>query len=96
MRTSRTSQFGRTLAGAYGAGETARGLARKHGLHRSTVVRKLRRSGVSTGQRTLSASYELVAEIRQLRERGLSLRAIAKQVGVSHPSVHRLLTQTGG
>ncbi|MDR2372822.1 MAG: helix-turn-helix domain-containing protein [Bifidobacteriaceae bacterium] len=40
---------------------------------------------------TLSASRELVVEIQELREQGLSLRAIARQVGVSHPSVHRLL-----
>jgi lambda repressor-like predicted transcriptional regulator len=91
MRTSRTSQIGRTLVVEYEAGATARGLARKHGLHRSTVVRKLRQAGVSTGQRKLSASHELVAEIQELREQGLSLRAISRRVGVSHPSVHRLL-----
>jgi DNA-binding IclR family transcriptional regulator len=83
--------MGRTLVGEYEAGETAGGLARKHGLHQSTVVRKLMQAGVSTGQRKLSDSRELVAEMQQLREQGLSLRAIAERVGVSHPSVHRLL-----
>jgi IS30 family transposase len=96
VRTSRTSQMGRTLVDQYEAGETARGLARKHGLHRSTVARKLRRAGVPTGQRKLSASHELVAEIAELRDRGLSLREIGKRVGISHPSVHRLMRRGSG
>jgi DNA-binding transcriptional regulator LsrR (DeoR family) len=79
------------LADEYAAGETARGLARKHGLHRTTVVRRLRQAGVETGQRRLSDSPELVAEVNQLRAQGLSLRAIAERAQISHPSVHRLL-----
>jgi transposase-like protein len=61
----------RTLVDEYEAGETARGLARKHGVHRSTVARKLRQAGVETGQRKLSGSHELVAEIQELRVQGL-------------------------
>jgi DNA-binding transcriptional regulator LsrR (DeoR family) len=81
----------RALVGEFEAGETARGLARKHGLHRSTVVRRLRQAGVETGQRKISSSRELVSEVQELRGQGLSLRQIAKEVGISHPSVHRLL-----
>jgi hypothetical protein len=33
----------------------------------------------------------LVGEANRLRREGLSLRKIAEQVGLSHPSVHRLL-----
>jgi transposase-like protein len=91
MRTSRTSQMKRTLVAEYEAGETARGLARKYGLHRTTVVRKLRQAGVNTGQRKLSSAFDLVAEIHALREQGMSLRGIANRVGASRSSVHRLL-----
>jgi DNA-binding CsgD family transcriptional regulator len=95
MRTSRTSHMERTLVAEYEAGETVWGLARKHGMHRSTVVRKLRGAGVTTGQRRLSDSYELVTEVKELREQGLSLRAIAKRAGISYPSVQRLLYGAG-
>jgi lambda repressor-like predicted transcriptional regulator len=74
------------------SGESIRGLARQHKLHRTTVIRSLRRAGVAP-QRTVAVTQrpELVKEVHRLREKGLSLREIASEVGVSHPSVHRVL-----
>lgn len=79
------------LAADYEAGATARGLAREHGIHRTTVVRHLRRAGVVTGQRRMADSEALVDRARALRGEGRSLRAIGVELGISHPSVKRLL-----
>ncbi|MDR2565243.1 MAG: hypothetical protein LBC97_04125, partial [Bifidobacteriaceae bacterium] len=79
------------LACEYVAGGTVRGLARKHGIARSTVRRKLVRAGVEPSQRRLAMSEPLMRTIRSLRDEGWTLRQIADEVGVSHPSVHRLL-----
>ncbi|MDR0432081.1 MAG: hypothetical protein LBH48_02045 [Bifidobacteriaceae bacterium] len=80
------------LLADFEAGAPIRGLARKHKLHRSTAIRSLRRAGVSPQRPTpITKQPELVARAIQLREEGLTLRKIGKVMGLSHPSVHRLL-----
>ena len=83
------------LVAEYQGGETVRGLARKHGLHRGTIGRRLRGAGVATGQRKLSTDFVLVRKVRTLRDMGWSVRRIANEVGVSHQSVLRLLPVAG-
>jgi transposase-like protein len=80
----------RLLAG-FEAGESIRGLARKHKLHRNTVFRSVRKAGVPP-QHPLSITKRpaLVWEASRLREEGLTLRKIGEVMGLSHPSVHRL------
>ena len=74
------------------AGESVRGIARKYHLHRSTVVRSLRKAGVPPIRPVgVTRQSSLVEEAHRLRGDGLSLRKIAAQMGVSHPTVHRLL-----
>jgi DNA-binding CsgD family transcriptional regulator len=79
------------LAEEYTAGASAAALARKYGMHKSTVWRHLARTGVETGQHFLTKNERLIAEVHALRAAGLTLRRIAAQTGVSRPSVLRLL-----
>jgi DNA invertase Pin-like site-specific DNA recombinase len=80
------------LVTEFEAGESIRGLARKHKLHRTTVIRSLRRAGIPPLCPTSAAKKpELVGEAHRLREDGLTLRKIAEVMGVSHPTVYRLL-----
>ena len=54
----------------YEAGGTARGLARKHGLRRTTVVRVLGQAGIKTGQRRLFNSNDSVVEVPRTSRTG--------------------------
>ncbi|MCL1898171.1 MAG: helix-turn-helix domain-containing protein [Micrococcales bacterium] len=83
------------LAEEYEAGANAADLARKYNMHKSTVWRHLARAGVQTGQCFLASNERLVIEVATLRAAGLTLRQIASQAGISHPSVHRLLALPG-
>jgi DNA-binding transcriptional regulator LsrR (DeoR family) len=79
------------MVAAYQGGATAATVAARFGVHRSTVLRKLRAARMDRKLRNVGDDSELVARIRCLRGAGMSLRRIAAEVGVSHPSVHRLL-----
>jgi lambda repressor-like predicted transcriptional regulator len=80
------------LLAEFEAGESIRGLARKHKLHRNTVIRSLRKAGVPPQRPTsITKRPELVTEASRLREEGLTLRKIGEVMGLSRPSVHRLL-----
>jgi DNA-binding NarL/FixJ family response regulator len=93
--TSITPQLAQMIVGDLEAGESVRGIARKYHLHRSTVVRNLRKAGVPPIQPVgATRKPALVNEANRLRREGLSLRKIAEQMGLSHPSVHRLLSVT--
>jgi lambda repressor-like predicted transcriptional regulator len=77
------------------AGESVRGLARKYHLHRSTVIRNLRKAGVGPIRPTgVTKQPHLVREAHRLRGEGMSLRKIGKAMGLSHPSVNRLLASS--
>jgi hypothetical protein len=88
----RTEQVAKLVA-EYQSGETVRGLARKHGLHRGTVVRRLHGAGVSTGQQKFAADTTLVQKVRTLRGMGLTIRQVADEAGISHQSALRLLAE---
>jgi DNA invertase Pin-like site-specific DNA recombinase len=91
-RTSLSPENAARLLAEFQSGESIRGLARKHKLHRTTVIRSLRRAGVPPLQPTsVTKKAELVWEAQRLRKEGLTLRKIAEAMGVSHPTVHRLL-----
>jgi DNA-binding IclR family transcriptional regulator len=79
------------LAEEYEAGTSAVALAGKYNMHKSTVWRHLARAGVETGQHFLAKNERLIAEVRSLRAAGLTLRQAAARIGVSRPSVLRLL-----
>jgi DNA-binding IclR family transcriptional regulator len=80
-----------SLAEEYEAGPSAAALARKYNMHKSTVWRHLARAGVETGQHFLVKNERLIAEVKKLRASGQTLRLIAAHVGISHPSVLRML-----
>ncbi|MDR1442111.1 MAG: helix-turn-helix domain-containing protein [Bifidobacteriaceae bacterium] len=90
--TSITPELAALILADLEAGESVRGIARKYHLHRSTVTRNLRKAGVAPIQTTgVTKQPNLVKEANLLREQGLSLRKIAEAMGLSHPTVHRLL-----
>jgi lambda repressor-like predicted transcriptional regulator len=90
--TSVTPEVAALIVTDLEAGESVRGIARKYHLHRSTVTRNLRKAGVPPIQTTgVTKQPNLIKEANRLRREGLSLRQIAKEMGVSHPTVHRLL-----
>jgi hypothetical protein len=73
------------------AGESVRGIARKYHLHRSTVVRNLRKAGVAPQRpEGVAGRPELVAEARRLRGEGLSLRGIANVTADTRHPLRRL------
>lgn len=61
-------------------------------MHKSTVWRHLARTSVVTGQHFFASDERLVAEVKALRTAGLTLRQISARVGISHPSILRLLS----
>jgi transposase-like protein len=74
------------MIAAYQGGATAAEVAAQFGVHRSTVLRKLRAAQVDREPQSLGDDPELVARVRYLRDAGMSLRRIAAEVGVSHPN----------
>lgn len=72
----------------YHHGASVAHLAEVYGIHRSTVSAHLTRRGVVRRRPGLGAEEE--AEVVQLHEQGLSLRAIARAMGVDR----RHVTQT--
>jgi len=80
-----------SVSAGFEQGMSCTALARTHGVHKTTVLRRLRKAGVETRRATLASSSDLVGKVRELGEQGLSERRIAKAVGVSKSSVHRLL-----
>jgi len=85
-----------SLVASHQDGMSCAELARDHGLHKMTVVRQLNKAGVPTKRLPLASSSELVGRVHGLRARGLSEVKIARAVGVSKTSVHRLLAVDAG
>ena len=90
-RTSVPAGVSVCLAEEYEAGVSATALAAKYRIHPATVWRHLADAGVKTGQRAMVHDDALRAAVHALRDAGLTLRQIAAQTGISHPSVYRLL-----
>jgi DNA-binding transcriptional ArsR family regulator len=79
------------LVDAYRAGAAQRDLARRFGIHRTTVTAHLRRAGVSL-RSTEKLTQDTVAEAAALYEQGWSLARIATKFDVYPQSVrYRLL-----
>ncbi len=93
-RTSVTPKLARRMVEEYEAGESARILAERYGVHPATVWRQLAKAGVETGRRSMADDAVLLLKVRALRDAGLTLRQIATQVGASHSRIHRLLAMT--
>ena len=78
------------------AGLSLRAVGAEYGLSYKEVGTIAARAGVHfshPGRRSWSAHR--IAEVRQLRSEGLSMREIAQRLGVSKTTVRRLITQHG-
>ncbi|MDN6521776.1 hypothetical protein [Bifidobacterium crudilactis] len=73
----------------YQGGAGVARLAEAYGIHRSTVCAHLNRRGVV--RRVPGLGAEEAAEAARLHEQGLSLRAIARTMGVCRKAVRRAL-----
>ena len=78
------------LSQAYLAGESTPVLARRYGICENSVLAQLRRSGVPVrpGGKVTAADVD---EMRQLRSRGLTYRAIGERYGITRTSVAKRL-----
>lgn len=80
------------IAQRYEAGEQSTDLAKEHKIAKSTLLRLLAEQGVQTRQRGLTPEKE--REILRLRNQGLIIRDIAKQVGCSYDKARKFLLST--
>lgn len=78
-----------SLVADYQAGAGVGELARRYGIHRSTVTAHLRRRNTPQRQAGLSAAQQ--AEAVRLYRDGLSLRAISRRMGVDRKAVRASL-----
>lgn len=81
-----------SLVADYLAGVGVGELARKYGIHRSTVTAHLRRRDIPQRQAGLSAAQR--AEAARLHRNGLSIRAISRRMGVDRKAVRSSLAST--
>ena len=81
------------LVARFGAGESAASLAAELGVHRTTVLRHLRKRGVETGHTKLSDAE--VDEIVGRYVGGETCREIADDFGVHKDTVRRRLVGRG-
>ena len=75
----------------YRAGATVYQLAAQYGVHRQTVSRILKRSGVTMRRRTLSA--EEVAQLLHAHQQGDSIQSIAQRFGIQPSTVRKRLDE---
>lgn len=73
----------------YQAGEYSTDLAKEYDIAKSTLLRLLAERGVEIRSRTLTPEKE--REILRLRQQGLIIRDIAKQVGCSYDTARKFL-----
>ena len=79
------------LVADYEAGATVYQLAEQYGVHRQTVSRILKRSGVTLRHRTLTADQ--IAEVRSAHEAGEPIYTIATRLGVQPNTIRKLLKE---
>lgn len=77
------------LVARYQAGEMSTALAREKGIAKSTFLRLLAEHGVASRPRGLTPVKE--AEFVRLRQQGMVIRDIAKQVGCSYDTARIFL-----
>ncbi|TLP95188.1 helix-turn-helix domain-containing protein [Nesterenkonia salmonea] len=78
----------------YGAGTPVRVLARRFGVHRSTVREIARRAGVQPQR--MAPTEEAQAEAARLYTEGLTLAQVSKRLGISDESVRAAVLASGG
>ena len=80
------------LVTAYLEGERVEDLADRYGIHRSTVMAKLRRAGVP---KYSGWSDDTTAEARRLYEAGLSITEISERTGRARTTIGNHLRAAG-
>lgn len=75
----------------YRSGASVNELAERYGVHRATVSAHLTRRGVS--RRRPGLGVEEAAEAVKLHLGGVSMRAIARSMGVDRNSIRRALVE---
>ena len=81
------------LVGDYLAGMSVQALAERFGIHRATVVSHLRRRNVPSRRPGLGLDEK--AEAVRLARAGVSMRAIARRMGVDRKAVRVALVEAG-
>jgi len=79
------------MVGEYEDGASATSIASKLGIHPATVWRHLAKAGVEVGKRGMADDETLRSTVLDLRSDGLTMRQIARRVGVSHQTISRIL-----
>ena len=85
------------LVGDYLAGKSVKDLAERLGIHRATVFSHLRRRNVPSRRLGLGLGLGLDenAEAVRLARAGVSMRAIARRMGVDRKAVRAALVEAG-
>lgn len=78
----------------YRAGATAAELGAEHGVSRKGMLKLLREQGVQIRAKSLPTA--IVTQARCLHERGVSMRQVSKQLGVSRTALRRNFREMGG
>ena len=81
------------LVGDYLAGMSVKSLAEAYGIHRATVVFHFRRCNVPSRRPGLGLDEK--AEAVRLARAGVSMRAIARRMGVDRKAVRAALVEAG-
>ena len=81
------------LVGDYLAGMSVKALAERYGIHRATVFSHLRRRNVPSRRPGLCLDER--AEAVRLARAGISMRAIARRMGVDRKAVRAALVEAG-
>lgn len=81
------------LVGDYLAGMCVKALAERYGIHRATVFSHLRRRNVPSRRPGLGLDEK--AEAVHLARAGVSMRAIARRIGVDRKAVRAALVEAG-
>jgi len=79
------------MVGEYEDGASATNIASKLDVHPATVWRHLAKAGVAVGKHGMAYGETLPSTVLDLRSDGLTMRQIARRVGVSHQTISRVL-----
>ena len=81
----------------YEAGVRGSALAQKYGLRKSTLRDLVTRHGLKpdNGVPGAALSQDEIAQAVRLYESGMSIKAVAEQLGRAHGSIHKHLVQSG-
>jgi len=77
----------------YQTGATAAELGAEHGVSKNGMLKLLREQGVQI--RTKSLPTAVVTQAKRLHERGVSMRQVSEQLGVSRTALRRNFQKMG-